>query len=348
MNLDSVAFEALLILLLILLNGFFAAAEIAVVSSRRGPLKELEAKGRRGASLVARWLKEPERFLATVQVGVTLAGVLGSVVGGAVAIEHLKPALARIPALEPWAEPAALGTVVVLITYLSLVLGELVPKSIALIYREGLAVLVAVPIHWLSRAARPAVATLTASTRAVLFLLGRRDAPKDVFVSEDEIRFLVSEGARQGVFDQTEQQLIPKVFDFAETKVRDLMVPREKMVALDVAIPREKLTAKVAEEGFTRLPVYRGTLDNVIGIMHMKDLIHVLTLGQVVVLHDLIRPPVFIHETAAAKDLMLLFQKRRLHMAVVQDVAGRTVGVVTLEDLLERIVGDIKDEHDAA
>lgn len=343
---DSFALEASLIFVLILLNGFFAAAEIAVVSSRRGALKQFEEKGRTAAHLVTRWLKEPERFLATVQIGITLVGVLGSVVGGAAAIRHLKPVIESYPSLALWSEPLALGAVVVVITYLSLVLGELVPKSLALLYRERLALLVAWPIHGLSRAVRPGVAFLTASTRTILFLLGRRDAPKDVFVSEEEIRFLVSEGARQGVFDQTEQQLIPKVFDFAETKVRDLMVAREKVVAVDITIPKEKLLVKVAEEGFTRLPVYQGTLDTVVGVLHMKDLIHVLTLGGVVVLQDLIRPPVFIPETAAAKDLLLLFQKRRIHMAVVQDGARRTVGVVTLEDLLERIVGDIMDEHD--
>jgi putative hemolysin len=343
-----VATEASLILALILLNGFFAAAEIAVVSSRRGALKQMEEKGRTAAGLVARWLKEPERFLATVQIGITLVGVLGSVVGGAAAIRYLKPLVQSVPALAPWAEPLSLGSVVLVITYLSLVLGELVPKSLALLYRERLALFVAWPIHWLSRAVRPVVAVLTASTRTVLFLIGRRDAPKDVFVSEDEIRFLVSEGGRQGVFDQTEQQLIPKVFDFAETKVRDLMVGRDKVVAADLSTPKEKLLVKVAEEGFTRLPVYQGDLDHVVGILHMKDLIHVLTLGGVVVLQDLIRPAVFIPETAAAKDLLLLFQKRRIHMAVVQDAASRTVGVVTLEDLLEKIVGDIRDEHDTA
>jgi putative hemolysin len=348
MTFESVAFEFFLILGLILLNGFFAAAEIAVVSSRRGALRQMEEKGRKAASLVARWLKEPERFLATVQIGITLVSVLGSAVGGAAAMEYLKPVLEKIPAVSLWAEPLALGAVVVLITYLSLVFGELVPKSLALAHREGLAVLVAWPIHFLSVAVRPAVVFLTASTRAVLLLLGRREASKDVFVSEEEIRYLVSEGARQGVFDQTEQQMIPKVFDFSETKVRDLMVPRDKVVAVDLSISKEKLQAKVAEEGFTRMPVYQGTIDSVVGILHMKDLIHVLTLGQVVVLQDLIRPPVFVPETFAAKDLMKLFQKQHLHLAVVRDASGRTAGVVTLEDIVERIVGDIKDEHDVA
>jgi putative hemolysin len=343
---DSVLLESLFILFLVLVNGFFAAAEISIVSSRRGALKEMERKGRRGAPLVSRWLNAPERFLATVQVGLTLAGVSASTLGGAMALEHLKPRLAANPALAHWAEPLAIGSAALVVTYLTLVLGELVPKSIGLMYRESLAVLVAWPLQFLSRAARPVVAFLTASTRTVLLLGGRRDARKDVFVSEEETRYLVSEGARQGVFDQTEQQMIPKVFDFADTKVRDLMVPRERMVALDIATPRERLTARVAEEGFTRLPVYEGTLDKVVGILHMKDLIHVLTLGRVVVLQDLIRPPVFIPESAAAKDLLKLFQKQRLHIAVVQDAAAHTVGVVTLEDLLERIVGDIKDEHD--
>jgi putative hemolysin len=345
---ENIWLEIVLILLLILINGFFSGAEIAVVSSRRGRLQELEGKGKKSAFIVNRWLKAPEDFLATVQVGITVVGVLGSAVGGATAIEYLKPAFLRVPWLTPWAETAALTLVVVTITFLTLILGELVPKSLALSLQEKMACWVAWPIYYLSRVARPIVVVLTWATRTVLLLLGRRDIPKELFVSEEEIRFLIREGASQGVFDSTEQQLIPKVFDFANMSVRDVMLPREKIVAMALATPKQELFKKMAEEGYTRVPVFDGTLDRIIGILHMKDLIYTLAMGDLVVLQDLVRPAVFVLDQSPAKDLLLLFQKKHLHMAVAQDNLGRTVGIVTLEDLLERIVGDIKDEHDVA
>ncbi len=343
--LESTGFVIFLIILLIGLNGFFAAAEIAVVSSRRSRIEQLAKGGRRSAEIVGRWLKEPEVFLATVQIGVTFVGALASAVGGASALRFLTPQVARIDILAPWAESISIGLVVVAISYLSLVLGELVPKSLALTYRESLATLVARPIHALSLIARPLVYLLTQSTRLVLRLLGKKEIPKELFVSEEEIRFLIKEGGAQGIFDQTEQQLIPRIFEFADIRIRDLMIPRERMSVLDIQTPREELLDRVAEEAYTRLPVFKGDLDHVIGVLHMKDLIYMVSLGQVVILHDLLRPPVFIGPEAHAKDLLRLFQKQHVHMAIVQE-NGKTVGLVTLEDLIERIVGDIRDEHD--
>jgi putative hemolysin len=343
---ESIGFEAVLVVFLILLNGFFAGAEIAVLSARRSRIDRWIQEGKRGAKTVAGWLKEPEAFLATVQIGVTLVGVLASAVGGAAAVEYLKPKLLNVAPLARWAEPLSIAIVVVGITYLSLVLGELVPKSLALIYRERMACLVALPIRALAKTATPLVLLLTSSTRLILRLLGRKEIPKEMFISEEEIRFLIKEGGDQGVFDQTEQQFIPKVFDFSELQVKDLMLPREKIVALEAATPREHLLRKVSEEGYTRLPIYKETLNNVVGILHMKDLIHALNLGRLIVLEDMLRPAVFVRDVTPAKELLRLFQRRHLHMAIVQDVAGRTVGLATLEDLVERIVGDIQDEHD--
>lgn len=341
-------FEAVFIFLLILINGFFAGSEIAVVSSRRSRVGQMEQEGRRGARVVSGWLKEPEVFLATVQIVVTLVGALASALGGAAAIEFLKPRLESIPEFAHWAHALAIALVVLPITYLSLVIGELVPKSLALISRENMAVRVAFPIHWLSKAARPLVWLLTASTRAVLFVLGRKKVPKEMFASEEEIRFMIQEGGTHGIFDQAEQQMIPKVFDFSNLQIKDVMVPRSQIFAIDIVTSREDLLSKVSEEGFTRVPVYHGDLDKVVGILHIKDLIYILILGQAVILHDLIRPAVFVLKTTQAQDLLKLFQKQRLHMALVQDEQKKTVGLVTLENLIERIVGDIKDEHDIA
>lgn len=345
---ESAGVVIFLIVLLIGLNGFFAAAEIAVVSSRRSKIDQLAKEGKRGAQIVSQWRKEPEVFLATVQIGVTFVGALASAVGGVSSIQFLTPHIRKIELLAPWAESISLGAVVVCISYLSLVLGELVPKSFALAYSERLATFVARPIRLLSIAAKPLVHILTTSTRAVLYILGRREIPKELFVSEEEIRFLIKEGASQGIFDQTEQQLIPKVFEFADLKIKDLMIPREGITAIDLSIPREELLDRVAEEAYTRLPVFKGDLDHIIGILHMKDLIYMVSLGQVIVLHDLIRPAVFISAEAHAKDLLRLFQRQHIHIAIVQDAQKKTIGLVTLEDLIERIVGDIRDEHDVS
>jgi len=338
--------EAVFIFLLILINGFFAGSEIAVVSSRPSRVGPMEQEGLRGAKILSAWLKEPEVFLATVQIMVTLVSAMASALGGAAAIEFLKPHLETFPLLAPWAHSLAIALVVLPITYLSLVIGELVPKSLALISRETMAVRVALPIHWLSKAARPLVWLLAESTRAVLFVLGRKKVPKEMFASEEEIRFMIQEGGTRGIFDLAEQQMIPKIFDFSNLQVKEIMIPRSEIFAIDIGISKEDLLSKVSEEGFTRVLVYQDTLDKVVGILHIKDLIYILSLGQAVILHDLIRPAVFVLETTQAQDLLKLFQKNRLHMALVQDDHMKIAGLVTLENLIERIVGDIKDEHD--
>ncbi len=343
---ESLWIELLFILIMILLNGFFAGSEIAVVSSRRSILHKMLKDGRSSAAIVTKWLKEPETFLATVQIGVTIVGVLGATVGGAIAIEFLKPSLQQLPWISRWAEPAAIGIVTVIITYLSLVLGELVPKSLALIRKEEMALFIARPILLLSKIAKPLVHILTSSTRFFLRLFKQKEIPKEMFVSEEEIRFLISEGANQGVFDTTEQQMIPKVFDFAQIQIKDLMIPKEKISAIDIATGTDRLMERIAEEAYTRLPVYKDNLDNILGTLHIKDLIYAITLGKIIVLQDLVRPAVFVTKTSLAKDLLKLFQKRHLHMAIVQDTQQKTQGIITLEDLIEKIVGDIQDEHD--
>ncbi len=338
--------EILFILILILINGFFAGSEIAVVSSRKSALHKLLKSGRHSASIVSKWLKEPEEFLATVQIGVTLVGVLAATVGGAIAIEYLKPQLQKIFYLYRWAEPLAIGIVTLIITYLSLVFGELVPKSLALVHKEEMALRIARPILVLSKIAAPFVRILTSSTRLFLRLFKQKEIPKEMFVSEEEIRFLISEGANLGVFDSTEQQMIPKVFDFAQVQVKELMIPRERISAMDITTKTEHLMDRIAQEGYTRLPVYKDNLDTILGILHIKDFIYAITLGKIIILQDLIRPAVFVEESSLAKDLLRLFQRRHLHMAVVQDSQKKTKGIITLEDLIEKIVGDIQDEHD--
>lgn len=343
----SLIIELLFILVLILLNGFFAGTEIAVVSSGRRELEEMEKKGRRGARIVRRWLERPDDFLATVQVGITLVGAMAAAIGGATAVEWLEPRIATVPALAPWAEPLALLIAVLPITYVSLVLGELVPKSLAFRYRERAAVLVAPFIDGLATVASPVVRALTGSTWFFLGLFGVKPSDDQPKVTREELRWLLKEGGASGVFNREEQQIIPRVLDFGALKARDVMIPRERIVAVEESTPREDLLRILSEEHYTRMPVYRGTLDHVRGILHIKDFIYLWTHSDLFHLADVLRPPTIVSASMPARDLLDLFQKQHLHMAVVTDDSGAVVGLATLEDLVERIVGDIQDEHDA-
>jgi putative hemolysin len=288
-----------------------------------------------------------DRFLATVQIGVTLMGTLAGVLGGYLASRYLEPMLAQ-SALAPWISAAFTAGVLVGIgiVYVELVLGELVPKALALRYTDTAAILVALPLDFLARISRVPVAILTASTRAVLFLFGIRHVTHRTFVSEEEIRHLVKEGRQQGVLDQTEEELIHSVFEFSETPVKKVMVPRPKIFGLDVNTPPEEVARLMVEGGFSRIPVYDGSPDNMVGVVYSKDALRLLEKRQPVVLRKILHPVHFVPETKKVGELLKELQKRRTHLALVIDEHGSLVGLVTLEDLLEEIVGEIQDEYD--
>ncbi|MBI5789542.1 MAG: HlyC/CorC family transporter [Candidatus Schekmanbacteria bacterium] len=337
--------ELLLIALLILANGFFSWAEFAVISSRRSRIAQWVSQGKRGAGIVEGFRHNPAPFLATVQIGVTLVGTLASALGGALAVTHIRPLLAEIPWLNPWAEPVAIGLVVIVMTYLTLLFGEMVPKSLALFNPEKSACTAARPIRTLSGLFSVVVKLLTYSTHLVLKLMKKTKPEKESFISEEEVRFMLSQGAAQGVFDTTESKLIPMIFDFSNAVVRDVMIPRTKICAIDLKTTREELLHRVAEELYTRLPVYKHGLDHIVGILHMKDLIYTMTIGRAVILQDLLRTPLFVQADQPAQEVLTLFQRKRQHMAIVKE-GEQTVGLITMEDLLENIVGDIRDEQD--
>jgi putative hemolysin len=340
--------EVILIGLLILLNGFFAGAEIALVSVRRSRIQQLVAAGDVRARRVAALQEDPDRYLATVQIGVTVIGTLASVVGGAAAIRVLSPLLQQIPLrfIQAAAEPIALGLVVVSISYATLILGELSPKSLALRHAVTLARLVAGPIDRLARITSPLVRLLTASNRAVLRLLGQKGAGERAFISEEEVKHMVQEGRAQGVFDQTEQELISSVFEFTEAMVKDVMIPRPRIQAIELDMPVDQLLAFIVETGKSRYPVYRRTLDEVVGILYDKDLFRLLAERKPIALHEVVRPAFFAPETAQVSRLLKLLQRRRMPMALVVDEYGGVEGLVTMEDLIEKIVGEIQDETD--
>jgi putative hemolysin len=345
---ETIWFELAVVLLLILANGFFAGAELAIVSVRRGRIAQLAADGNKRAKVVEQLHSDPHRFLATVQIGVTLVGTMASAVGGAAAIEVIKPYLQQVPLrlVSNAAEPLALFLVVGFIAYLSLILGELVPKALALEHSERIALGVARPIRFLSRIGGVAVSILTQSSRTVLRLLGIKATGARAFITKEEIQHLVAEGRETGGVTPGEQELIRNVFEFSQTQVREVMVPRPRIVAVNMDQDREQILKIVLDSQYSRFPVYRGELDNVVGFIHGKDL-----LGQAVQnpdfnLDSLLRTPFFVPEAKKVNDLLREMQRGHIHMAMVVDEYGSLSGVITTEDLLEELVGEIEDEHD--
>ena len=328
-------------------NGVFSGAEIAIISARRSRIDALIAEGRRAARRVKALQDNMDGFLATVQIGVTLMGTLAGVAGGYLASRYVEPALEG-SAVAQYLPPTMVATVVVGggIVYFELILGELVPKALALRFTDTVALLVAPPLWWLSRFSRGLVAVLTASTRGVLWVFGLREFAHRTFVSEEEIKHLVTEGRHQGVLDKTEEELIHSVFEFSETAVKKVMVPRPKIFALDVSTPPGEVEHLIVEGGYSRIPIYDDTPDNVIGLVYIKDALRLLEKRQPVVLRKIVHPVHLVPETKKVGALLKELQKRRSHLALVIDEHGSLVGLVTMEDLLEEIVGEIQDEYD--
>jgi putative hemolysin len=338
--------EIAIILILILANGFFAASEIAVVSSRRGRLEMMAEAGRGGAKRALALMEEPSRFLSTVQVGITLIGTFAAAFGGANIAEKLEEGLATaFPALAPYAGTIALSLVVLAITYLSLILGELAPKRLALQNAEAMASFVAPAMSWLAWLASPVVSLLTYSTELVLRLLGRHNAP-EAPITEADIIALVREGAEEGTVEEAEEDFITSVFTFSDRIVRSVMTPRPQVVAVEINTPVEEVVQMLRESNYLRLPVYEDTLDRTLGVLHVKDLLQVCDQLAAVDLRSLLRPPLYLIESQRAVAAFQLLKQSSTGLALVLDEYGQVAGLITLEDLLEELVGDIAGESD--
>jgi putative hemolysin len=335
------------ILLVLLGNGFFSGSEIALLSARRSKIEALIQQGSRGARKVKELQGNPDTFLATVQIGVTLMGTLAGILGGYLASKYLEPVLFGTR-LAGWVAPSVIAGALVGagIVYVELILGELVPKALALRFTETVAVAVAGPIRFLARSSRWLIVFLTASTRAILRLFAIRDFGRRTFVSEEEIKHLVREGKEQGVLDQAEVDLIHSVFEFSETSVKQVMVPRTKVFALSAETTPTEVGGLIVESGFSRIPVYEGSIDNVVGLAYAKDALRLLERRQPIVLRKILHPARFVAESRKVGPLLKELQKSRSHMALVIDEHGSLTGLVTMEDLLEEIVGEIQDEYD--
>ena len=331
---------------LVFANGFFAAAEIAIIAARRGRLEQRAEEGSRNARLALELSRDPNRFLPTVQIGMTLVSAFGAAYGGQQIVDDLSEMIAKWPFAfaRQHNESIGLTIFVVCFTYVSLIIGELVPKRAALHRAESLAVFVAPAMNFLATVARPIVWAMGASSDAVLWLFRLR-AGAEPTVSIDDIEHLIDTGTAEGIVEPFEQRLALEALRLGEHSVREIMRPRIDLDAMDVDTPPDEILGTVAMAGFSRLPVYEGDLDHIIGFVHIKDLFRQLHLGWPLELRKLLHPALFVPESMRLDRLLELFQEKHNQLAIVLNEYGGTEGMVTLEDVTEEIVGEIRDEH---
>jgi putative hemolysin len=336
----------LILAFLMVLNGIFAMSELAMMTSRQSRLQQAAKAGSRGAAAALLLAREPTRFLSTVQVGITLIGILAGAFGERSLSDDLRPLIERVPALAPYADTIALLLVVLLITYLSLVVGELVPKRIALAHPEAVASAISIPLTALSAIASIPVRILTGSTEALLKVMRIRGRTGDD-VSEDDVKALISRAASTGVFTPQELQLLQRTMRAGDLIVRDLMVSRQDIVWLDEAEPIDAVRVLVGTSPHSHFPVCRGDLDTLVGVVHVKDLIaYGLLAGSDFKLSTVAHKPFFVPETMPALRLLDQFQRSRTHIAFVVDEYGAMQGLLTLSDVTRAIVGDVSRKGD--
>ena len=339
------ALEILVILVLIVANGLFSGAEIAIVSARRHRLQQLAEKGRRSARVALRLADSPNEFLSTVQIGITLIGILSGAVGGATVARELSPLLEQVPVLAPYREGLSFGLVVAAITFLSVVIGELVPKRLALASPEELACTMAPTMRWLSRVSAPVVHLLSESTDILLKLLGV-SGNSEPDITEDEIKAMIRQGADSGVFEEVEHDMVQRVLRLGDRTIKTLMTPRTDICWLDVEEPLEDSLQEVLDSTHSRFPVGRGSLDECLGVVRVRNLLSAKITGQPINLEELMQPPLFVAESTRALSVLEQFKRSGIHIALVTDEFGGVEGLVTLNDLMEGIVGDLPSVDD--
>ena len=347
---ESPALGLLITLLLVLANAFFVAAEFAIVKVRASQIELLVQSGSRTAKMGQHLISHLDASLSTIQLGITLAslglGWIGEPIVAKLIIEVMR--LVGLEADPDLAHSIALPVAFILITFLLIVFGELAPKALAIQHSQSTTLAVAFPLWFFYLIFSPAIVALNWTANQVLRLFGIRPASEaEHSHSGEELRFLLEQGREGGTIEEEEHELIENVFEFGETTVREIMVPRTSIAAIEVTSSRSALVNLLVEGGYSRIPVYEDSLDNIIGVVHAKDLITLMEHRDLIILRDLLRPAFFVPETKPIDDLLREFQRRKVHLAIVVDEFGSTAGLVTMEDVLEELVGEIQDEHDS-
>lgn len=340
MNMVSITIEILMILFLILLNGLLAMSEFAVVTARKNRLQERANRGDRGASAALELAREPTDFLASVQIGITLVGVLAGAFGGATVAQALAARLANIKMLASYSQAIALALVVVLITFFTLVFGELTPKRLALIRPESLAAALARPMRLLARITAPLAWLLSAATDLVLRIL-RAEEPDEPLVTEDDLKVLISQATRAGVILEAEKNLVSGVFRLGDRRAGMLITPRTEIEWLDLDQPLEQNLRIVTNSQHSRFPVGCGSLDDVQGVVLAKDLLRICLSGAPIDLQEVLLPPIFVPENAPALQVLEVFKTAQPPIVMVIDEYGGLQGLLTIHDILEAFVGEI-------
>lgn len=342
----SIAHEIVIVLLLVLANGIFAMAEIAVISSRKARLKQLADEGDSGARTALEMANSPGRFLSTVQVGITLIGIIAGAFGGATIADELAVEMAKIQFIAPYSDAISVIAVVVAITYLSLVVGELAPKQVALTNPERIAAAIAPAMRTLSNIASPIVKILNHSAGAVVRILGvRKDTEPPV--TEEEIRTMIAQGTRVGIFDPLEEELVDRVFRIGDRRIDTLITPRTEIIWLDLDDTPEEIYHKITASRYSQFPVARGSLDNVVGIVSAKDLLAQSLIGGQIDIKAVMRTALFVPEGVLALEVLERFKQNRCQIALILDEYSGLQGLVTANDVLEEIVGSLPEMDEA-
>lgn len=343
----SISSEILIILLLVLINGILAMSEAALLASRKARLQQLANEGDQNAASTLDLLKSPNVFLSTIQIGITLIGVLAGAVGGATIAESLSASMINIPYIGAYSESIALGIVVVTITILTIWLGELVPKRLGIHKPERIASVVVGPMLFISRLFSPLVRLMSNGTDLVLTLFGIQPTNEPP-ITEEELQVLIDQGTRAGVFEEAEQDMVEGVFSLGETRVYSVMTPRTEIVWLDVNDTTEEILEKIGNSPYSRFPVRQDSLETIVGIVKSRDLLVTTLSNKEISLKELAKPPHFIPETMPASRALEVLKKNNAEMLLVVDEFGGLQGLLTIADILEEIVGEMEGDEPQA
>jgi len=342
---SDVLLQLLVVLVLVAIESVFVAAEIALVTLRHSRIDQLVDEGHRGARRVQHLVKDPGRFLAVAQIGVTFVGFLASAYAAVNLAKELADVIAGVDALKSLSGGLAVLIVTILLAAFTIVFGELVPKTLALAYPDRVALTLAGPLDVMGHIFAPVVNMLTWLTRRITGGFGA-DVARQAQINTEELKLIVERGGETGVLEAEEEQMISAVIELGGRRIHEVMVPRTDMTALPVTATMDEVIDTFISEGHSRIPVYKETIDEIVGVLYAKDLLPFLKGGQKPALRKLLRAPLFAPESMTIDDLLHKLQGRRVHLAIVLDEYGGTAGMVTIEDLLEEIVGDIQDEYD--